>query len=286
LGPVKKRSCRVLLCDDHEMLRVRCREMLALAPEFEIVGEADGGHAGVEMALALAPDVVVMDVDMPDLNGIEATRRILARNPAIKVLAHSAGANWQVVREMLLAGASGYMVKSGNPDELATAIRILLAGGRFLSDRIEVPIGPGFDLRPRKTLEVVLVDDASFMRDRLTLLLSNIAGVRVAGEAADLSAAAVLIQKRRPDVLILDIDLNGENGMHLLELAKRGSKKPLVIMLTNHDYLPLRRKCAELGADFYFHKATELEKVLAVCQNLARTHDIATWPDFKEKGSN
>jgi DNA-binding NarL/FixJ family response regulator len=133
------RSYRILLCDDSATLRSRCREMLTLAPELEVAGEADGGHAGVQLALSLGPDLVVMDVDMPDLNGVDATRRILAERPEIKVLGYSAGASWQVVREMLWAGASGYLVKGGDPDDLICAIRTVLAGGRFLGGKIQGP---------------------------------------------------------------------------------------------------------------------------------------------------
>jgi DNA-binding NarL/FixJ family response regulator len=134
---------RILLCDDGELFRSCCREMLAEASDIEVVGEADGGYAAVTMAVDLAPDLVVMDVDMPDLDGIQATQRILARNPGVKVLAHSSGAEWQIVRQMLAVGAAGYVVKGGDPDEFVMAIRVLLAGGRFLSGRIRVPTASG-----------------------------------------------------------------------------------------------------------------------------------------------
>jgi DNA-binding NarL/FixJ family response regulator len=207
--------------------------MLSQVPDLEIVGEAAGGYAGVEMALALVPDLVLMDVDMPDLNGIEATRRLLARQPDIKVLAHSAGSGWHVVREMLFAGASGYLVKGGDPDELAEAIRVVLAGDRFLSGKIKLPllsplapqhganIGGGPGLSAAAAVQVVLVDDSSIVRQRLAGLLSTQEGVALAGQAADVAAGLAQLRERKVDVLVSGLHLREESGLDLIQIAKQ-----------------------------------------------------------------
>ena len=111
------------------MIRVRVREALARAPGIEVIGEAAGGLAGVKLAIDLAPDVVMMDVSMPDLNGIEATRRILASLPQTCVLAFSAEARRQTVEAMLSAGARGYLLKNSDPEEWTRAIHSAMAGG-------------------------------------------------------------------------------------------------------------------------------------------------------------
>jgi DNA-binding NarL/FixJ family response regulator len=284
-----KSPYRVLLCDDHDRLRSRCREMLAQAPDLDVVGEADGGYSGIEMALALAPDLVVMDVDMPDLDGIEATRQILAQQPDIKVLAYSAGSDWPVVQQMLFAGALGYLVKDADTDSLLRAVRVLLDGGRFLSDKIKVPVAPPTKLAPAfdgigdagqpspQAVQVVLVDDSAIVRERLAGLLAAQEGIVIAGQASDIASGLALLRQHQVDVLVSDLDLARESGIELVQAAKQEHPALLAIILTDHDHPKLRKWCADLGADFYFHKPTEFEKVIDVCQNLFQTRELTTW---------
>jgi DNA-binding NarL/FixJ family response regulator len=142
----------VLLCDDQAMIRVRVREALAKAPGIEVIGEAAGGLAGVKMALDLAPDLVLMDVSMPDLNGIEATRRILASAPRTRVLAFSAEGRRHTVEAMVDAGASGFLVKNTEPEEWVRAIQAVMAGGFYQSASIRGTRVPpdGAQRRPRQ----------------------------------------------------------------------------------------------------------------------------------------
>lgn len=127
---------KILLADDHRLMRDGLRALLERESGFEIVGEAADGITAVQLSRELAPDIVIMDVAMPDLNGIEATRRIKAELPEVKVLALSMHADRRFVKRMLAAGASGYMLKACAFEEVAKAARAVMAGRTYTSPRI------------------------------------------------------------------------------------------------------------------------------------------------------
>ena len=129
-------STRILLADDHRMLRQGLRALLAADPGMEVVGEADNGRDAVNAARELSPDVVIMNVTMPGLNGALATRRILAERPGTKVVALSMHSDGQQVAEMLSAGASAYLLKSCDVQELLRAIKLACAGQKYLAPEI------------------------------------------------------------------------------------------------------------------------------------------------------
>jgi two-component system response regulator NreC len=122
---------RLLLVDDHEVVRAGLRMLLGAEPDMEIVGEAGSGEGAQELARSLRPDVVLMDVAMPGLGGIEATRRIKAASPGVAVLALTMHEDEQYFFEMLNAGAAGYVPKRAAPDDLASAIRAVSRGEVF-----------------------------------------------------------------------------------------------------------------------------------------------------------
>jgi DNA-binding NarL/FixJ family response regulator len=124
---------RVLLVDDQSLLRTGFRMILAAEPDIEVVGEAADGTSGVSMASALHPDVVLMDVRMPGMNGIEATASITAAGPASKVLILTTFDLDQYVFAGLKAGASGFLLKDAPPAELLTAIRTVARGDSVLA---------------------------------------------------------------------------------------------------------------------------------------------------------
>src|SRR5512135_511886 len=109
---------RILLVDDHAVVRGGLKMLLAADPELEIVGEAETGAQGIRLAEQLQPDVILMDISMPDMNGIEATRLIKAQHPEIAILALTMHEDDQYFFEMLGAGASGYVPKRAAPNDL------------------------------------------------------------------------------------------------------------------------------------------------------------------------
>ena len=125
-------AIQVVLADDHALVRQALRVILT-SDEIEVVAEADNGHAAVELASKLQPDLVLMDVGMPGLNGIDATRRIRATQPGVRVIGLSMHSTPQFVTGMLDAGASGYVLKTEDYDELHRAVRSVARGMIYLS---------------------------------------------------------------------------------------------------------------------------------------------------------
>jgi DNA-binding NarL/FixJ family response regulator len=130
------KKIRVLLADDHTILRKGVRMLIEAQADMEVVGEAKTGREAIEEARRLRPDIVVMDVSMPDLNGIEGTRQICNELAHTKVLALSMHKDSVYVREILRAGARGYLVKDSDDDDLLRAIRSVQRGEAFLSPAI------------------------------------------------------------------------------------------------------------------------------------------------------
>lgn len=126
----------ILLADDHKILRNGIRALLAKEPDFEVVGEADSGRTAIELACELKPDVIIMDIGMPDMNGIEATKEILSRVPCIQVLALSTYSDKRFIVEMLNAGATGYLVKDCAFDEMLSAVRSVAANQRYIAPKL------------------------------------------------------------------------------------------------------------------------------------------------------
>ena len=126
---------RVLLVDDHAVVRAGYRLLLQTAPEIEVVAEADSGELACRLFAELAPDVVVMDLALPGIGGLEAIRRIVQRDPKARVLVFSMHEDTMFVEHALAAGASGYVTKSSAPQVLVAAVKQVAAGGRpFAAD--------------------------------------------------------------------------------------------------------------------------------------------------------
>ncbi|HVO98466.1 MAG TPA: response regulator transcription factor [Bryobacteraceae bacterium] len=149
---------RILLAEDHALVRHGFRMILAAQPDMEVVGEAGNGREAVELTQKLKPDVVVMDVAMPELNGIEATRRLIELAPRTRVLALSMHKDAVYVREILRAGARGYLLKDSADADLLAAVRAVAKGEGYLS--------PGVS-------DAVLTDYRRHVTDPLDLLTSR-----------------------------------------------------------------------------------------------------------------
>jgi len=161
---------RILLADDHQIFRQALRIMLETEPDLEIVAEAGDGLEVIRLAREMLPDIVVMDIGMPNLNGIEATRQLLADNPRVKVMALSTHSDGAIVAKMLKAGASGYMLKESAFSELMEGIAAMMEGKTYLCSKIakvvfsdyvtmlsspQWPGGDGLSSRENEVLQLV-----------------------------------------------------------------------------------------------------------------------------------
>jgi len=129
-------STRILLADDHQITRQGLRSLIEKQSDMEVIGEAKDGRKAIEMVRELMPDIIITDITMPNLNGVDATRQIVRQFPQIKVIALSIHSNRAFVVDMLKAGASGYVLKECSFDELTEAIQTVTDGGVYLSPKV------------------------------------------------------------------------------------------------------------------------------------------------------
>lgn len=163
-------SLRIILADDHKIMREGLRTLLEKQDDFQIIAEAGDGRTTVNLVEEHKPDLVVMDTVMPDLNGIEATRQIIAKHPDVKIIALSMYSDKQFVMEMLKAGASGYLLKEGAFKELVYAIQSVVDGYIYLSPKINTVLLKECVLKPSEIKPSVFSVLSNREREVLQLL--------------------------------------------------------------------------------------------------------------------
>lgn len=181
---------RVLLADDHRMFREALRLQLIGDHSIEIVAEAGSGTATLQAVAETTPDVVVLDIALPDGNGIETARDILARHPHTRIVALSGYSERMYVEEMLRAGARAYVVKSAGADELLRAIHAVHAGQVFLSPEVASSL---IEQPPSGTPPATVLSRRE--REVLRLLASGLRSAEIAGELG-ISVATVEVHRR------------------------------------------------------------------------------------------
>ena len=176
-------AIRVLLADDHAMVRSGLRMFLLAFDDFELVGEASNGMEAARLAIQLEPDVILMDLIMPGLDGIHATKEIHSKNPQIGIIALTSFTDPQLIRDALEAGVSGYLFKSVSAGELASAIRSVHAGNSILAPEVTQALihtttePVKIDLTPREYDVLELMVDGKTnaeISEVLTLSLSTV----------------------------------------------------------------------------------------------------------------
>jgi DNA-binding NarL/FixJ family response regulator len=144
MGEATTQPIRILIADDHALVRRGIRATLTERPQWTIVGEADNGRQAVALATTLRPDVAVLDMTMPQLNGLDATRQILAINRSVRILILTVHDSESLIREVFKAGARGYLLKSDAGADLVAAVQALLAGRYFFTSSVAEKVVEGY----------------------------------------------------------------------------------------------------------------------------------------------
>lgn len=205
------KTISVLLAEDHGIVREGLRALLELSNGFEVIGEASTGREAVNLACKLHPDVVVMDIAMPGLNGFEATRQILFSSPHAKILALSAHSDDEYVNRMSDVGASGFLVKQNSGDVLVHAIREIAAGRPYFS--------PSVAMRLRKAKERIRIKGKLNKKTKRPLTKREAEVLQLVAEgrankqmAAELGISIKTIEKHRQQ-LMDKLDIHDTAGL-------------------------------------------------------------------------
>jgi two-component system response regulator NreC len=201
-------TLRIVLADDHVMLRDGLKSLVNAQPDMEVVGEADDGRAALAKAQELRPDVVVMDISMPELNGIQATEQLKGRSQT-KVLVLTAYDEVGYLRQLLQAGASGYVLKRAAAEDLVKAIRVVASGGVYLDPTLAGKVVCGYVGRKKLRGALQGVELSGREEEVLRLVAWGYTNKEVAGYL-NISVKTVETHKTN---LMEKLDLNGRSDI-------------------------------------------------------------------------
>jgi DNA-binding NarL/FixJ family response regulator len=213
---------RVLLADDHGVLRKGVRFLLQQDPQYQVVGEADDGRQAVALAEELSPDVVIIDIAMPNLNGIEATAQITKKNPRIIVIVLSMYSDEEYLLRALSAGAKGYLLKDSAEPDLLRALRSAISGKPFFSPAIvEILLDDYVQRLQREGIQ----DSYELLTDREKQLLQLLAEGKTNKEAAA--------------ILNVGVSTVETHRMNLMQKLNLHNTAEIVIYAVRHKVIPL-----------------------------------------------
>lgn len=207
-------SIKIILVDDHRILREGLKSILESETDIEIIGEANDGTSALRLINKLKPDVVIMDISMPDMNGVDATRQIRCLYPDIKVIALSMHADKSYVVQMLNAGASGYLLKDCASEELSSAIRYAFKGETYISHGVTASV-------LKKLVDpIIRIDEpfSSLTKKELVVLKYITEGLNVKEIAEELFISVKTVETHRQHIME---KLNIHNLAELIKFALR-----------------------------------------------------------------
>jgi DNA-binding NarL/FixJ family response regulator len=191
------KKLHILIADDHEMVRRGLRATIEAHPNWQVAGEASDGRQAVKLAGTLHPDLIVLDINMPQLNGLEATRQIRAETPGSRVLILTVHESSQVVREVLQAGAQGYLLKSDAGRELDSAVESLLADKPYFTSKVGRMVLSGFVQGPEKATDAELTSGLTPRERETVQLIAEGKSNKEVASALDISVKTVETHRSR-----------------------------------------------------------------------------------------
>lgn len=208
---------RIMIVENHALLRAGLRMILERDGGVEVVGESDNGHHAIQLAVKLAPDLILMDLNMPGMNGIEATRAIKMRMPNAKVLILTMHKTDEYIHESLKAGADGYLLKDAMPSEFSTAVHSLLNGKTYLSPDISERVVKGY-LKPGGP--AILNSAWDTLTDRERVVLRLVAEGRSNKHIAEYLCLSVKTVEKHRSNLMRKLDLHNASTLTAYAIEK------------------------------------------------------------------
>jgi DNA-binding NarL/FixJ family response regulator len=226
----KGQRINILLVDDHKIMRQGLSSLLQFENDLEVIAEAENGQRALEMAGQHKPDVIIMDVNMPVMNGIEATKILMKEMPHLKVIGLSMHLDGEAANAMREAGAVAFLTKGGPSEDLIAAIRACRtkrteparASKKDDEPAAVEPSGAPEKAGPHaKKIRVLVADDNGTMREMLAARLSHEADIEVVGQAEDGEEGIRLARSKRPNVVVVDASMPGMGGIEATRRLRR-----------------------------------------------------------------
>jgi two-component system, NarL family, response regulator NreC len=214
LMPEKK---RIVIAEDHTILREGLKALLSSEPNLEVVGEAEDGLTAIRQVAALEPDLLLLDLSMPKMNGIEAIRQVKQQSPGTRILVLTVHKTEEYVQASLAAGAEGYIIKDATRAELLLAITNVIAGKHYLSPEVSEKVIRGY-LTGKKAMKLVTAGDTLTVREREILKLIA-EGHKNKAIAEYLCISPKTVEKHR-DNLMKKLDLHNSSDLTAYAMAK------------------------------------------------------------------
>jgi two-component system, NarL family, nitrate/nitrite response regulator NarL len=261
------RPRRILIIDDHPLLRKGLRQLADFSPEIEIVGEADNGTQGLAMVRETQPDLVLLDLYMPGMKGLQVLKALKQLEPAPRVIMLTVSDAQEDAVAALRGGADGYLLKDMDPEELLSRLCEMGDDGPLLSPKIAERLGNS----PQAEIHrVLIVDDHPLLRKGLYQLAEFSPDLELIGEADNGTQGLAMARELQPDLVLLDLFMPGMTGLETLRALKQLEPAPKVVILTVSDAHEDIFAALRAGADGYLLKDTDPEDLLEQLHDLTK----------------